>query len=79
MSKQTTIFAFPIFGLAQLIFLVAKCFGFVSWAWWQVLLPTFIPLGIALALLLVMLALSFLMAWAEQNEAKTELNKWRKK
>lgn len=77
MSKNTTpTFAFPIFGIAQVIFLVAKCFGYINWAWWQVLLPTIIPLGVIIVLIIAMLIISMLIALAENKEGVAELKKW---
>ncbi|WP_099974239.1 hypothetical protein [Lactobacillus terrae] len=38
-------------GLLTLIFVIAKITGFITWSWWLVFLPVFIPLLLALLIL----------------------------
>lgn len=40
-------------GLLTIAFIVLKLTGFISWNWWWVLAPTWIPLAIVLVCLLV--------------------------
>ena len=42
----------------QLIFVVLKLVGSISWSWWWVLSPTLIPVGLVLGIALVWLAFS---------------------
>lgn len=62
--RNNSVSFLPVFGIAQLMFLFAKVFGFVTWSWWTILLPTFIPLGIIVVLVVVMLIISGIVAWA---------------
>lgn len=41
-------------GLLTIAFIVLKLTGFISWSWWWVLAPTWIPLALALVCLLVL-------------------------
>lgn len=41
-------------GLLTIAFIVLKLTGFISWNWWWVLAPTWIPLAIVLVCLLVL-------------------------
>lgn len=38
----------PFFSLLQVLFIGLKITGYISWPWWQVLLPTLIPLGVVI-------------------------------
>jgi hypothetical protein len=44
-------------GFLQLMFIGLKLTGYINWPWWQVLLPTLIPLGVIVILCLVWLVL----------------------
>lgn len=41
-----------------LIFIVLKMFGTIAWSWWWVLAPLWIPFGIILVLIVVIVLLS---------------------
>ncbi len=47
------------FGLLQILFIALKLLGKITWTWAQVLIPTWIGLGI-LVILLVFLFISYL-------------------
>lgn len=40
-------------GLLTIAFIVLKLTGYISWSWWWVLAPTWIPLALVLICLLV--------------------------
>ena len=40
-------------GLLTIVFIVMKLLGKIDWSWWWVLSPSLIPLGVVLAVLLV--------------------------
>jgi hypothetical protein len=39
-------------GMLQILFIGLKLTGYINWHWWQVFLPTIIPLGLV-ALILI--------------------------
>jgi hypothetical protein len=41
-------------GLLQILFLGLKLTGYINWPWWQVMLPTIIPFGFVILVLLVL-------------------------
>lgn len=40
-------------GVLQILFFGLKLTGYINWPWWQVMLPTIIPAGLAFLALLV--------------------------
>ena len=55
-NKSSSGGGMPFLGVLQLIFLVLKLVGVISWSWWVVLIPTWIDIaliGIAIAYLLI--------------------------
>lgn len=40
--------------ILTIVFIALKVLGVVTWPWWQVLLPTLIPLGLGLGMLAIM-------------------------
>jgi hypothetical protein len=50
-SKNVTV-DFPIFGILGLIFITLKLTGHITWSWLWVLAPFWIPLAIALVIIL---------------------------
>lgn len=45
-----------VLGVLQIIFIVLKCIGVVDWTWLQVLIPTFISLGLTAIAIVVIIA-----------------------
>lgn len=41
-------------GATFLVFLILKLLGHITWSWWWVTAPLWIPLGIVVAVILVM-------------------------
>ena len=54
-SKQVDPVGFPILGVLGLIFITLKLCGVIAWSWWWVLAPFWIPVVIALIIIVVML------------------------
>ena len=46
-----------ILGCLQIIFIVLKCVGVISWSWVIVFIPTFISIGISAIALIIYMAL----------------------
>jgi hypothetical protein len=65
-----------LFHLTTLIFVVLKLSGTVDWSWWLVLLPSLVPVG---GSILLMLVAGLLLAVAEIITAINELPANRKK
>lgn len=47
-------------GLLTIAFIVLKLTGFISWSWWWVLAPTWIPLAIIVILSTVLLVWKYI-------------------
>lgn len=43
------------FGLLTIVFIVLKLLKVISWSWWWVLAPTWIPIGLVLLLFVIWL------------------------
>jgi multidrug efflux pump subunit AcrB len=46
MSSQSSSISSSFTGMLQILFIGLKLTHYISWPWWQVFLPTLIPLGI---------------------------------
>ena len=44
-----------LFGVLQIVFIVLKLCGLISWSWWCVFIPSFISLGIFLLAILLLI------------------------
>lgn len=44
-------------GLLTIVFITLKLTGHIDWSWWWVLAPLWIPIGIAIALIILLLSL----------------------
>ena len=51
-SKNVTV-NFPIFGILGLIFITLKLTGHITWSWLWVLSPFWIPIAVALLVVLI--------------------------
>jgi len=49
-------------GLLTIVFIVLKLLGKISWSWWWVLAPSWIPLAIVLAIVLAIALVMLLIA-----------------
>ena len=50
-------------GLLTIVFITLKLIGYISWSWWWVLAPMWIPLTIAVILFGIVVALSTKRGW----------------
>lgn len=58
MEKKNTITIGTGFtGLLTLAFVVLKLCGVIAWSWWWVLAPLWIPLALAIAISIIVLAI----------------------
>lgn len=55
-------------SMLQIAFIVLKLCGVIGWSWWTVFLPTIIPWGIILFLLLIVGILVFISYLKNVNE-----------
>ena len=46
-------------GLLQIAFIVLKLCNVINWSWWCVLLPTIVPVGLGLLLIVLGAAIAF--------------------
>lgn len=49
MSKKNTSHGITFLGMLQILFIGLKLTGYITWSWWWVLAPLWIPLAIALS------------------------------
>ena len=50
---------FPILGLLGVAFVVLKLMGYITWSWWLVLAPFWIPVALAGIFLVIALYIAF--------------------
>lgn len=48
------------FGVLTILFIALKILGKITWSWWWILAPTWIPLIIAILILLIILIAAYL-------------------
>lgn len=49
-------------GLLTIVFIVLKLIGFISWSWWWVLSPIWIPFAIVILAFVIFFAVMFIKA-----------------
>jgi FtsH-binding integral membrane protein len=59
MSEVKYVSHFPLLGILGLIFVTLKLTGYITWSWWWVLSPFWIPILAAL----ILMALIFFFVW----------------
>lgn len=52
-KNEITYRGIGFFGMLQLIFITLKLCKVIEWSWWQVLIPTFVSLTVALVLIIL--------------------------
>ena len=62
-SKSTTHGGVGFLGLLTILFIALKLTGYINWSWWWILAPSWIPLSIALVVILFCVAMGTL-SWA---------------
>ena len=61
-SNQTVTTSFPIASILTIVFVVLKLTNNISWSWWWVLSPLWIPLGLIAVLFVVIFIFLFIKA-----------------
>lgn len=61
MATQTSSSGIGFSGLLTIVFIVLKLIGYISWSWWWVLSPLWIPfaLFIVIAIIVIIIAAIF--------------------
>ncbi len=75
MAKQTSAAAsggIGFTGLLAVAFIVLKLTGAISWSWWWVLAPLWLPV----ALLLVFAAFAFIYTGIKMRNSNEDLHQW---
>lgn len=49
-----------VLGVVQIVFIILKLVGVISWSWWVVLIPLWITIGLVLFLALCTIAIALL-------------------
>jgi len=62
-TKHTTQTSFPILGILGLIFITLKLTGHITWSWWWVLSPFWLPLSIVFGIIGLAFIIAFLWEW----------------
>lgn len=55
-------------GLLTLVFIVLKLCGVITWSWWWVLAPLWIPVGLIILAVVVLTLLAVLFGWDTNHE-----------
>ena len=61
-SNQTVTTSFPIASILAIVFVVLKLTNNISWSWWWVLSPLWIPLGFIAVLFVIIFIFLFIKA-----------------
>lgn len=56
MSKEQSSGGVSLLGVIQIVFIILKLVGVISWSWWTVFIPTFISIFLILLVLLLWIA-----------------------
>ena len=57
-QQQTTTGGVSTLGVVQIVFIILKLVGVISWSWWLVLAPTWICIVGAVVLSLIIIAIN---------------------
>jgi len=62
MPQQKVVYknSFPLFTILGLIFIVLKLVGTITWSWWWVLAPFWVPLAVVLGVAIFAVILAFI-------------------
>jgi len=53
MAENTIRISFPMMSVLFIVFLVLKLTNVITWSWWWVTAPLWIPLGLGIAILVL--------------------------
>ena len=54
MNRQTTSHSISVSGLLGIVFVVLKLMGYITWSWWWVTSPLWIPLALGVVVMGIM-------------------------
>ena len=66
-NNQTVTTSFPIASILTIVFVVLKLTNVISWSWWWVLSPLWIPLGFIAILFVVVFVFLFIKAMVKMR------------
>lgn len=49
-----------VLGVIQIVFIILKLVGVISWSWWAVLIPLWITIGLVLIIVALTIAIALL-------------------
>lgn len=61
-QEKTTQISFPFFSIMFLIFMTLKLTGHITWSWWWVTAPLWMPAAFLIGILLVLLVIAGIVA-----------------
>jgi hypothetical protein len=60
MENKTQTTGVGILGVLQIVFIVLKLTGVITWSWWMVLMPLWINIGIIILFLVIVFLVVFI-------------------
>ena len=66
-SNKTVTTSFPIASILTIVFVVLKLTNNISWSWWWVVSPLWIPLGLIAILFVVVFVFLFIKAMVKMR------------
>ena len=64
-NMSTTNTGIGFSGLLTVAFIVLKLTNYISWSWWWVISPIWIPVSIFLIVIIISFLFAFLMEWGQ--------------
>lgn len=64
-NKQVVISGTPALSLLGVAFIVLKLMGYITWSWWWVLAPFWVPFAVGAVVVVI---LSFVHGWTEAGK-----------
>jgi hypothetical protein len=62
-NKQIQTGGINFFGLLAIVFITLKLTGHITWSWWWVLAPLWMPLPVLLVIFAIIFLFTFAYAW----------------
>jgi hypothetical protein len=62
-NKQIQAGGINFFGLLAIVFITLKLTGYITWSWWWVLAPLWMPLPVLLVIFAIIFLFTFAYAW----------------
>ena len=70
MSEKNTSHGITFLGMLQILFIGLKLTRYITWSWWWVLAPLWIPLAIALGAIVLVGIVCLILFLVESNNPK---------